>query len=345
VIINNFNLGVLIPVDNDQWVQTIYDYIDTSFPVGLLFDSSITSINFSNMTLIAHFQGWDDNFYIKFASLTITFSFISVLLNFLCMSWALYKLFQMHRTRQLALNIASVCLSLEVLCCAIRTTFNLMGFIANFMSVSYDGDILLALYYFSFPFTLSSGIFLIFFWIDITSSTLYHGAFLDKAFWPSIIFVAFGFVLVYISGILLMLSINQVLINYTAGFILFFSVVVAIIYFIAAKKVYQFTLEKHGQAKAKELQKMTKKIVLSGVVIILIVVVSVSMLGLVGNTSLNLLYSILSFVLALLFVLRSFLQIEVFATPKKLIKSKATHSNNSHDLEATTTESKPITTT
>jgi len=235
---------------------------------------------------------------------------------------------------------------MEVFCCLIRILQYALGNLPDLFLVtplSYKSfQLSLTLLYFSYPFTLSSGIFLIFFWIDVTSSTLYHGTCLNRAFWPCVVFIIIAFLIVWVPGILLLAGhLNQVYITITGGFVVFFSLIVAIIFFVAAKRIVKYTKER--ATRTKELLFMTKKVVLSGVVIVVIVVVCIILLfmalkGMAGSV----VYTAFSWILAFLFILRSFLQIEVFSTPKdtKSTTIKTTRSDISVSLNSDMTTSK-----
>jgi len=179
----------------------------------------------------------------------------------------------------------------------------------------------LAFFYMALPFTLSSGIFLIFFWLDVTSRSLYHGAFLDKAFWPAIILVIFSFLLMGISSILLWSGSVSPVYNIATIIILVELFLVSIIYFISARRVYIYTQQQKDPSRFEGIKKMMFKIILSGVVMIIIVILSILLYNswrfpMSEQTFYFLMYS--------LFSLRSYLLMDLFSTSSK----KASHSKS-----------------
>jgi len=321
-------LCVLAPMSPKSpyiWVFNINDLLDNTYPVGLIVVEVNDLLALRNFNITFKFTGWEDNPRIRLKWISILFNTILFIINLMLTLWCFYKLYSLYRAGEYRLNISTVCISLEVLCCLLRALFHLLTILVNSIVVPYTETLILVIYYFSFPFTLSSGIFLIFFWIDLTSKSLYRGTFLDKAFWPCVIFVITAFILLYASGIVVLIQKNQIYIYITSGVVLFFSLVIAIIYLVGAKRISNYI--KQRQNMVKELNRMTKWIVISGVVIILIVVISVSLLALVA---VFIPYAILGYTLDILMISRTYLQIEVFSTPKDTTTN--TTNDNSIDM-------------
>jgi len=180
----------------------------------------------------------------------------------------------------------------------------------------------------SMPFDLASGIFLIFFWIDITSSSLYHGAFLDKAFWPAMILVTLSFILVSITSIMLFvgfLTFGNTLFTALTQYLNAIGFIVAIIYFIAAHRVHKYTRNKKDPIIVQAFFRMMVKIILSGVILIFVFGITIGFIYNPGNTSG---YIFLKFAYDWLCTIRSFLMIDLFGSPPRE-KSKTTSNNSS----------------
>jgi len=182
------------------------------------------------------------------------------------------------------------------------------------------------------PFTLAAGIFLIFFWIDITSRSLYHGVFLDKAFWPAIILVTICFILVDISAILIIVGYTGNILSYPTYFIMGLLFIISFIYFYAAVRVRQYIQGRKDQSKVNDWNWMILKIVLSGVLMILIMVLSILQLIVINGPF----HYILFFFPHILFSLRSYLLIDLFGTPPKS-ESKSTKESSQSSRPAQNT--------
>jgi len=285
--------------------------------------------------IIGQFQNWDDQSYAQYQQLYVALVSTNIALDTLCMIWGIFKLLQRYKLGYLMLNITSICITSELLCCLFRwisSIFNLSNYACwtDYSKVLLFNNLYIGVYYMQLPFTLAAGIFLIFFWLDITSSSLYHGAFLDKAFWPAIILVTICFFLVDISAILVIIGLRSPIKEYPTYFIMGLLVIISFIYFYAAVRVKQYIQKRKDPPKAKDWNRMIMEIVLSGVVMIVIVLVSISQLFFYGP-----LHSLPWFFSRALFSLRTFLLIDIFGDPpKSATKSTKSTKSNSHPAQS-----------
>jgi len=255
-------------------------------------------------------------------------------LNFIlemgCMVWGIIKLYDRYQSGYLTFNIATVCLSLESSGCFLRAISHLLYLMIVVVPyVHITGTMSTVFYYLGFPFTLASGIFLIFFWIDVTSRTLYHGAFLDRAFWPAFSLVAMCYTIVIISVALLLVGRGDTAAGGTTAVILFLLLVVSIIYFIAAYKVNQYMKNRKDSdpVKEKDFKRMTMKIVFSGAQMVVIILFIIMVQYRSSNDGwLNTI--IMTRILYVLLSMRSYLLIDLFSSPTKS-SSKSTQSQPS----------------
>jgi len=322
---------VIIPTSSDKWVEFISDYVTKfHFPVGT---TDLSMKDFQdyqavgvNQTIMLTFNDWDPNICAVLKPLSFALEFIFLVLNVATMLWAFSKIFYMYRAfGNFMVNIANVCLTMEALCCFLRALYccTIIGYIWNPTPPPYPRNLHIFFQYLAYPFTLSSGIFLMFFWIDMTSGTLYKGTFIDKAFWPSVAFVVIAFLFLWIPACIFLVNRNPLFLTYTGSAILIFSALVAIIFFITAFKIDIYTKDR-SPTQSRDLKIMTIKIVMSGFVILSIVLVSFLELAF---RDLWVSYYILVWFDDFLFILRSFFQIEVFG----LTKNKATTKSSSMD--------------
>jgi len=123
----------------------------------------------------------------------------------------------------------------------------------------------------SYPFTMSSGILFIFFWIDVTSKSMYRGAFLDKAFWPCLFLLTSLTIAVFI---LAGLDLNETLyfasLNYLNIIVTVITLLASLAYFLAAYKIYRFFQRRPDYNKG--LLPLCYKIVASGILTLLVVI-------------------------------------------------------------------------
>jgi len=293
--------------------------------VGLVRYSSSYFPGPSNITEQGIFQGWDTNVYDNIYGVFIFLICLDIILELSGMVWGIYKLYDRYQTEHFTLNIATVCLSLETSGCLLRAISHILFLIITVVPyVPITANTPTAFYYLGFPFTLSSGIFLIFFWIDVTSRSLYHGAFLDKAFWPALSLVVISFAIVFISVVLLLLGRSDTFAGGSTVVILILLFVISIIYFIAAYKVnkYMSGRKDSDPVREKDFKKMTIKIVISGAEMILMLCFIIAIQYLARVDWMN---YILQRILYTLFPLRSYILIDLFSSPTKAL-SRSTQS-------------------
>jgi len=338
---------VLVPTMSDRWVEFVSDFLDfgSTYAVGTIYLSTNSFLAFKaaylNQTVVmGTFNHWDPNICVVLQPLNFALEFIFLILNFSCMLWAFSKLYFMYRSfGHFMLNIANVCLSMEALCCFIRFLYccTFLGYIWNPTTPPYPRNLSIFFSYLAYPFNLSSGIFLMFFWIDMTSGTLYKGTFMDKAFWPCVGFVVVSFLFLWIPACIFLVNRSPIFLTYTGAVILVFSALVAIVFFVTAWKIEIYTKDR-SPSQSRDLKIMTIKIVMSGIVILLIVVDSFLVLGF---RELWTPYYILLWIDDFLFILRSFLQIEVFGVSKSAspTKSSSIDSTSEQSINSTTAAS------
>jgi len=323
----------------EMWFYT--EYIDTPFVVGLLL---LNPFNLGpNSTQAGKFLGWDTNLNGKFKGLYISFYVIDVFFDTLCMIWGIYMLYGRLRSRAFGLNLATVCLSLifsNVVCRQIGHILAILQQTVPYVPIGFQ--LPLAWYFLSLPFDFSAGIFLIFFWIEITSSSLYHGAFLDKAFWPSIVLVSLCFTLVVITSFLIMtdtIAPTQPLFVGLANAIKLLYAIISLTYFFAAYRVYNYTKNRKDPVIARALLIMMTKIIVNGVVMLIIDFLSFSFDRWAGYGTPPFPY--VKFAYDSMYTVRSFLMIDIFGDPPRN-KEKTTSNDNSgssHSLSQPTTSS------
>jgi len=327
---------ILIPTISDRWVEFVSDYVQFPYTVATTDLSTSSFLAYkalsANQTIMVTFNEWDPNTCVTLQPLNFALEFILLVLNFSCMLWALSKMFLMYRSYgQFMVNIANVCLSMEALCCLFRFLYccTFLGYIWESTTPNYPRNLNLFFNYLAYPFTLSSGIFLMFFWIDMTSGTLYKGTFIDKAFWPSVVFVVISFLFLWIPACIFLVNRNPLFLTYTGAAILILSAIVAIIFFVTAWKIDIYTKDR-SPSQSRELKLMTIKIVVSGIIILLIVIDSFLVLNYREKW---LPYYILLWLDDFLFLGRSFFQIEVFGIAKNQRPTATSSSADSHSTD------------
>jgi len=347
-VINSLDRGYLLCVlvpsleqPNSRWVWRLSDFVDFSVPVGIIDlppNSFQTYQNMSSTPILGIFQDWNPFLFITFIPLSIAVQVFLLIITVMCMLWAISKLYTMYHVGLFTLNIGTVCLIMEVFCLIFRILMRCTTIPWLVKPQPYPYILIVVFDYLAYPFNLSSALFLIFFWIDITDvRSVYYGGFLDRALWPCIIFVILVFILVYIPafGLLAGARFSSSLINISNGCVFFFTLIVAIIYFFTVKRIYGYIKERvTDKTRVKELKKMSVKIILSGVTIVLFVLVSLLLI----LSTVFLEWAILLWLNQLLFLVRSFLQIDVFGTPKH--SKNTTETETSSDLALHNTASK-----
>jgi hypothetical protein len=273
------------------------------------FDLNELTKNGSNLTV--EFNGWDNNFYYDTNPTVLVLNLVDLFFIIICFLWGGWKIIQFLDRDQFGLKIAPVCLVLELLNSVTRFVNAILRIDCQMRSDYIDIEPPRTfLYSFSFVFNLSSGIFIIFFWMNLISMKIYKGHLLEKSFWPSFVLVVGFFILVLVVGILNMVYNDIRIVYYIAALILPICFIIAIFYFITAYRVFKYTKERSG---SEDLQKIAVKIVLSGVCFIAMIVVSI--LDLIDPNPMAHMIGI--FLLHLLQSARSLLQIDVFGTLKK----------------------------
>jgi len=272
----------------------------------------------NNGSLSASFEGWDQNIFMKVThTYSVAYRIILIIVVLFCLFWAAYKIYGLITHNHFAVNIASVCICLELLNGILRLVgpCNFLNRILLGNSNQLVMKIGTSFTSFAFGFNLSSGIFIIYFWMSILSLKLYSGNILEKSFWPSFVLVAIVWLLLFSFGVLYIVGIlSQTAISYLTGIILFSCIILAIFYFITAKLVFNYTKKR---SDSKGLKSIAIKIVLSGVCFILIVLNTGILLYVQSKPSFYLANETAALTLGLLFSARSLLQIDVFGTLKK----------------------------
>jgi hypothetical protein len=289
--------------------------LDTPFPVGVLFGPLGTFVPPSGVAPV-RFLGWDYNYYLDSFWLRVAFFIVLLAFNLACAGWGTHKEAALYRLDP-RINVATVCIALETLSALFRALDDIITLV-YFTRPWADGNRNLdAMFtYIAGSCSISSGIFVIFFWIDVTSSSLYTGCFLDKALGPCVFFVASVFALIYVCAILQVFYPAFAVIIYVQLVFLLFLVVVSLIYFVAAFRVARY-LRNEASSYSKErkgrLMKISYKIVVSGVLTIFMAFCSLGYLlsaTVAGSIACD-------FLIAFATIARSALVISIFGTPKK----------------------------
>jgi len=314
--------GILIPAIPDDfkmdWIRD-NNIVKGSIPVGLLIIPSYSAFKakMGNSSVYVQFDGWGLNYpYELSRTYGIATRSIDIILIICCFLWANWKIIGLIRDKQFDLNIAPVCLCIEVM-------FNLLRLVRSSLllhenTAPVPGSIMpdnltLSIYALSFSCNLSSGIFIIFFWMNLMKLKLYKIGLLDKAFWPSFALVAMVFILVVIFASLIIGKPGQnTIITIIGSLFVSLNFFVAVLYFIIAYQVFRYTENRTGSSDIKII---AIKIVLSGICFFLIVCFSINQLTTRGRFFL--VHTAGFFIMDLLYSVRSFLQIDVFGTIKK----------------------------
>jgi hypothetical protein len=236
----------------------------------------------------------------------------------------IYRLYEKYILNQLIVNISTVCIGLEIINCllwVIHAIMELLLRLVPFVNMKLGSDAFVA--YISFIFTLASGILVIFFWIELTSKKLYRKSFLDKSFWPAVIFITIVGILLSISAILFLTDIDHNIITNITLVILILMFIISCTYFYAAYRTYNYSRNK--ETKNQHLFKeISIKIIVSGIVMIFIVLISL-MVSTANSIGLRIILGLLIFILILI---RSYLLIDIFSTRKAKNDSSRTDTNN-----------------
>jgi len=295
-----------------------------------------------NATMPGKFVGWDTNYNAKYKPISIPFFSINIFFDTICMVWGIYMLYGRFLSGHIGLNISTVCITLELLSVLCRQIGHILAiFIQTVPYVPIGYQFPLGFYFLATPFDLSAGIFLLFFWIDITSSSLYHGAFLDKAFWPAMVLTIITYIVIGIPTILLFIgylpfgnTLFTGLTQYVNGLLF----IISILYFIAAHRVHQYTKNRKDPIIIRAFFIMMIKIILSGVVMFFVIILSISFVFAQGNSPG---YIFVKFLYDCFYTIRSYLMIDLFGSPprdkSKSTTSKENSNTNSSQLSSTAT--------
>jgi archaellum biogenesis protein FlaJ (TadC family) len=295
------------------------------------------SLSQINNTIKGRFLNWDINLSAPLFGVHIFIYLLNVLLDLICIYCGISKLFDRYAYGHFRLNIATVCLSLEVTSCIVRVVACILSALRSLVpaySISFPGNLGQGIYYMMLPFTLSSGIFIIFFWIDITSRSLYHGAFLDRFFWPSMILSGICYIFIlctasfFIAG--WQVDVATQWLTYT---IFFLFLVCSVIYFIAAKSLYRYNKERKDPMLEKEFKKLIIKITLSGIVMLIIIFIT-PFRYITGRGFGGFYIATTGYVL---WSTRSYLLIDLFGTPPKQLSKSTTLPKSSQPLGTNST--------
>jgi len=241
----------------------------------------------------------------------------------------IYRLYEKYTLDQLILNISTVCIALEIINCLLwmfHAIIELFQRLVPFVDIKLGSDSFVA--YISFIFTLASGILVIFFWIELTSKKLYRKSFLDKSFWPAVIFITIAGLLLSISAILFLTDIDHKIITTITLVILVLMFIISCTYFYAAYRTFIYSRNK--DTKNQHLFKeISIKIIASGIVMIFIVLISL-LVSTANSVGLRIILGLLVFTLILI---RSYLLIDIFST------RKAKNNNNTSQTTGTNASS------
>jgi len=332
----NTTLCVLVSIEEEseliEWVIGSNHYIDSPFPVGIIISSPEFLLSES-----FQFLGWNENENIPFCWVSVVIQSLLLLFEILCVMMGFYRLYEKYTLDQLIVNISTVCIGLEIINCLLWTLHAILEILLRvvpFLNVKADSDAIVG--YISFPFSLASGILVIFFWIELTSKKLYRKSFLDKSFWPAVIFIAIAFILLFISAILFLTDIDHKIIKSITIVILVFILIVSFTYFYAAYRTYNYSKKKETKNQGL-FKSISIKIIISGIVMIFIVFLSFIRTS-TSSTAGRIIVQYLTFILILI---RSYLLIDIFSTRKsKIVDSSRTNTdaNNSSSANVNSTE-------
>jgi hypothetical protein len=304
--------------------------LKTAFPVGLITGGFSLPSNNSNLV---KFMGWNRNDYLGYFTATVGVQSTILILHLAVIAFGLYFLFIKYRQGQLICSFATVCIGLEVAGCLIWAIYS----IVKVTSMTNPGLNLpdrlgSAINYVAFTFTFASGVFLLFFWLKITSKKLYRGAFLHRALWPAVLVVIFIFIISVIGSGLWLTELNSLIIYYFTSGILGLCLILGVLYYVAAIRVYFYTKDKDG--KNRDLFRIVMlKILVNGTVMILIVVFSFAeVFSTRAGTKMVLYYFIMFWI-----VLRSFLSIEIFSTGRSEKDDTSNSTSNSKNTPVNST--------
>jgi hypothetical protein len=335
----NTTLCVLISIEKlselSNWVVGSNHYIDTRFPVGLIVPNPEFLLLSKDHTFIdGQFLEWTPNENFPFFWVSIVIHSLLFLFEILCIIMGIYRLYEKYTLNQLIMNISTVCIGLEIINCllwVIHAILEVLQRSVPFLNMKLGSDSFVA--YISFIFTLASGILVIFFWIELTSKKLYRKSFLDKSFWPAVIFITIVAILLSISAILFLTDIDHNIITNITLVILVLMFVISCTYFYAAYRTYIYSRNK--ETKNQQLFKeISIKIVTSGIVMMIIVLISL-LVSTVNSIGLRIILGLVIFTLVLV---RSYLLIDIFST-RKASKNNSSQTDTNNSIQSETKNS------
>jgi len=269
-------------------------------------------------SVFATLNNWDSNFFYDNTTLIMVLYSIDFTVILMCLFLGIWKLYILGVNTQLGLRIAPVCICIEIVNSLVRLSRCIIYIIKDSSSNYYDLEgIGGSLTCFGIALNLSSGIFIIFFWMNLISKKIYRGNLLEKAFWPSFILVGVVFTGIFVFGILNILGTETGFLYPEIAIILVIFLILAIFYFIIAHKVFHYTKQRSG---SKGLNRIAIKIVLSGVCFLMLILFGILHFIFYDPNILADCFAQLGLNLSL--SIRSLLQIDVFGT----IKNKKTRS-------------------
>jgi hypothetical protein len=298
-----------------EWIRSTNDYLQLPIPVGLLVISyPQMKQRLGNGTITANFSSWDHNI---FGEVIPAYEGTQMVLICICLIWANWKVYQLIKNDQFRLKIAPVCLCLEI-CNNIIRLASFSGYMQKLTTrpeYRMHPKIPVCLNSFAFAFNLSSGIFIVFFWMNLISMKIYKkGDILERAFWPSFILVGIVFLVQFFCSLLFGVGIlDQAALSIYRQVIFCMCFILAIFYFITAYQVFKYSQKRSG---SYDIKKIAFKIVLSGVCYVFIVIFGLWVHSILGKVS-PLYYHTIAFLFNTSFSFRSLLQIDVFGTVTK----------------------------
>eukprot|EP01124_Arcella_intermedia_P012984 TRINITY_DN19398_c0_g1_i1.p1 TRINITY_DN19398_c0_g1~~TRINITY_DN19398_c0_g1_i1.p1 ORF type:complete len:418 (+),score=87.84 TRINITY_DN19398_c0_g1_i1:12-1265(+) len=167
------------------WVLPIPSF---QVPVWIIGRNSIASISLTHIGYegtTVELVGLNDNNWNVPLGGAIFWCFSLVLLNLCILFMSIFTMLVLWKTGK-RFSIASICLIMEMICSLIRILELTIEWFSGHRKYQFLETL-------SFPFLLGASGLLVFFWLDITSGSLYNGNFLDTMKIP-----AFGFFIVLI---------------------------------------------------------------------------------------------------------------------------------------------------
>jgi len=302
---------VVLKLNNINWAHRKQWLISSSIPVGMVLIYDRPSLQ--NSTLSVIFNGWDGNEYSENVPLRLAFYSIELVLIFVCFIWCCLKIYKLIIKHEFVLTIGPVCLILELLNTFSRAIFTGLRYYFQLGPAYIDfAPEVLFLLTLSTLFTLSSGVFIFFFFLNLMSMKIFKAGMWNKAFWPSFVIVGIMFIIIVVLGIWNFVSKQE------SDYITYFCIVLfpillilAILYFYTGYRVIKYS---NTKTQSEDLIIIAKKIILSGICFFLIFMLSLASWKLPEGGSRQL---VIVFLLDVTLSIRSFLQIDVFGTIKK----------------------------